>query len=128
MKIKEVMSSGVEVLDSDATLEEAAQVMADADVGIVPVVRERVPVGFITDRDIVVRAVAAGLAPGATPVEAVMTRDVVRCGEDADVEDAAAIMTASQLRRLLVVNAQGEFAGIVTLADLDGKPGSAARR
>ena len=126
MKIKEVMSSDMEVLDSSATLEEAAQVMADADVVSVPVVRDGVPVGFVTDRDIVVGGVAAGLSPATTPVEDVMTRDVVRCGENADVEEAAGIMAAAQIRQLLVVDDEGELAGIVTLSDLAGKSGEPA--
>ena len=121
MKIKDVMSADMEVLDSTATLEEAAQVMADADVASVPVVRDGVPVGFITDRDIVVAGVAAGLAPGTTAVEDVMTQDVVRCGENADVEEAAGIMAAAQIRQLLVVDEEGELAGVVTLSDLAGK-------
>ena len=118
MKIKELMGSGVEALETGATLEQAAQLMADADVGSLPVVREGRPVGIITDRDIVVRAVAEGLPPAATKVEDVMTSDLVSCGENDDDRKAAAIMAANRVRRLVVVDGSGRLAGMVALADL----------
>lgn len=118
MKIKELMAVDAEVVDPSATLEQAAQVMADADVGSLPVLRDGRPVGVLTDRDIVVRAVAEGLAPAKTTVEEVMTHDVVTCGEEADVAEAAELMAINQIRRLMVVNAAGELAGVISLADL----------
>ncbi|HXT01936.1 MAG TPA: CBS domain-containing protein [Elusimicrobiota bacterium] len=118
MKIKDLMTVDAEVLDPGSTVEEAAQAMADADVGSLPVLRRGKVVGMLTDRDIAVRVVAEGLAPRETKIEQVMTSDVVSCSEDDDVETAARIMSENQIRRLVVVDDAGEFAGIVALADL----------
>lgn len=118
MKIKELMTVDAEVLDPGSTVEEAAQTMADADVGSLPVLRRGKVVGMLTDRDIAVRVVAEGLPPRQTRIERVMTSDVVSCSEDDDVETAARIMSENKIRRLVVVDDAGEFAGIVALADL----------
>jgi CBS domain-containing protein len=126
MKIKSLMAVDAEVVDPSATLEQAAQVMADADVGCLPVLQDGRPVGVLTDRDIVVRAVAEGLPAGATKVEDVMTRDLVTCGEDDEVEEAADLMALNQIRRLLVLNAGGELAGVISLADLATEDAGAA--
>lgn len=118
MKVKELMTVDAEVLDPGATVEQAAQAMADADVGSLPVLRRGKVVGILTDRDIAVRVVAEGLSPRETKIERVMTSDVVSCPEDADVEEAVRLMSRNQVRRLAVVDDAGEFAGIVALADI----------
>lgn len=123
MKIKELMTVDAEVLDPDSTVEQASQAMADADVGSLPVLRKGKVVGILTDRDIVVRVVAEGLPPGETKVEQAMTSDVVSCSEDDDVETAARLMSESRVRRLVVEDDAGEFAGIVALADLAMRTG-----
>ncbi|MDO8756406.1 MAG: CBS domain-containing protein, partial [Elusimicrobiota bacterium] len=68
MRITEIMTADVDTVDLDATIEEAAQVMSDADVGCVPIMEGGKVRGIVTDRDIVLRAVAEGLAPSDTPV------------------------------------------------------------
>jgi CBS domain-containing protein len=118
MRIKELMTVDAEVLTPESTIGEAAQAMADADVGGLPVLRRGKVVGILTDRDIVVRVVAEGLEPDATTVEQVMTSDVLHCSEEDDVEQAASLMARNQVRRLVVLDDAEEFAGIVTLADL----------
>ena len=118
MKIKELMTVDAEVVDPGSTVEEAAQAMADADVGGLPVLSRGKVVGMLTDRDIAVRVVAEGLSPRETKIEQVMTSDVISCSEDEDVEEAARIMSKNRIRRLVVVDDAGEFAGIVALADL----------
>lgn len=118
MKIKDLMTVDAVVLDPGSSVEQAAQAMADADVGCLPVLRRGKPVGILTDRDIAVRVVAEGLPPGETKVEQVMTSEVVSCSEDEDAETAARAMSESRVRRLVVVDDVGEFAGIVSLADL----------
>lgn len=127
MKIKDLMHRDVAILDPSATLEEAAQKMADADVGSLPVLRRGKPVGVITDRDIVVRALAEGLKPAETTVEAVMTSEIVHCREDDDARDAADLMAENRVRRLLVLNEADELAGVVSLADLSVSDQEAAQ-
>jgi CBS domain-containing protein len=115
-KISEVMSSDVQTISPDATIEEAAQEMRDGDFGLVPVAEDEELLGVITDRDIAVRAVAEGRDPS-TLVREIMSEEVVWAGEDDSVEDAARIMSDHQIRRLPVVDAEQHLVGIVSLGD-----------
>ena len=118
MKIKEVMTRAVESVRPDQTLQEAAAKMKSLDVGPMPVTEGDRLVGMLTDRDIVVRAVADGRDARTTKVRDAMTSDVVCCKEDDDVNDAATKMKDRQIRRIVVVDAQQRLAGIVSLADI----------
>lgn len=118
MKIKDVMTRNVEVVQADALLPEAAKKMKDLDVGPLPVVEGGRVVGLVTDRDIVVRVVAAGLDSRSARVREAMSQEVVSCGEEDSVKDAARIMKERQIRRLVVLDGQQRLAGIVSLADL----------
>jgi CBS domain-containing protein len=99
-------------------LKEAAERMRDLDSGVLPVGQQDRVVGMLTDRDITIRATAAGKDPNQTRVEAVMTPDVVYCYEDEDARDAARKMEEHQLRRLIVLNRDKRLVGILSLGDL----------
>ena len=119
MKLSHIMTGGIETIPPQATLAEAAKKMASQDIGSLPVCAERRRVvGIITDRDITVRAVARGMDPNHTRVEDVMTRDVLSCSSDADVEDACQLMEQRQVRRLLVTDGNDVPVGIVSLGDI----------
>jgi nucleotide-binding universal stress UspA family protein/CBS domain-containing protein len=118
MKVKDVMTRHVETVRPDTTLEEAARRMRALDVGMIPVLDVDELVGVITDRDITVRASAAGINPKDGTVSSVMTRDVISCFEDQGVDEAAKRMAAKQVRRLVVLSRTGRLAGIVSLGDL----------
>lgn len=118
MRVSEVMTRRVEAVPMGAPVVEAARMMRDSDIGLVPVRSESRIVGMLTDRDITVRATASGLDPRSTRVEDVMTPMVASCLEGDDVQRAAEIMQLAQLRRLLVLSPNGEVAGIVSLGDL----------
>jgi len=123
MKIKEIMTTDVEYVWPDDTLQEAALKMRDLDVGPMPVCdRDRIA-GMLTDRDIAVRAVAEGRDPRSTRVRDAMTRDIIFCYEDEDVEEAARLMQARQVRRILVLNRARRLVGIVSLGDLAAAAG-----
>jgi CBS domain-containing protein len=126
VRVSEVMTRGVAAVPIGAPLVEAARVMRDSDIGLVPVRSESRIVGMLTDRDITVRATASGLDPRSTRVEDVMTPMVASCLESDDVRRAAEIMQLAQLRRLLVLFADGEVAGIVSLGDLAVQTGDEA--
>ena len=115
-KVSEVMSTDVQTISPDDTIEEAAQEMRDGDFGLVPVVEDEELVGVVTDRDIAIRAVAEGKDPS-TPVSEVMSEGVVWVNEDDSVEDAARIMSEHQIRRLPVVDSEQHLVGIVSLGD-----------
>lgn len=118
MKIKELMTRNVECLDPRSSLIRAARLMSEANVGSLPVVERGHVIGVLTDRDIVVRTVAAGINPVDSTVGEAMTPEVVHCHEEDDVEDAAELMAAYHIRRVVVTNEQGGVTGIVALADL----------
>jgi len=123
MRVSEVMTQGVECIGPDATLQEAAAKMKSLDVGPLPVCDNDRLVGMVTDRDITVRATAEGDAPTDVRVRDVMTPEVIYCFEDELVEDAARLMAAKQVRRLVVLNRDKRMVGIVSLGDLAVKTG-----
>jgi CBS domain-containing protein len=116
--ISEVMTRGVEVIRPDESLQRAAQLMDELNVGALPVCEGKELVGMITDRDITVRATAAGMEPGTHCVSEVMTEQTRWCTEDQSTEDVMKQMGDVQIRRLPVLNAQREIVGIVSLGDL----------
>jgi CBS domain-containing protein len=118
MELKEIMTRGVDVIPPEATLKEAAEKMKNLDVGPLPVCDGERLVGMLTDRDITVRAVAAGRDPSMTKVCDVMTPEIVYCFEDQRVEEAAKLMEEKQIRRLPVLNRNKWLVGIISLGDL----------
>jgi len=118
MLVKDIMTVNVEVISPGDTLEQAARRMEELDVGPLPVCEGKRVVGMLTDRDITVRATAAGCDPKTTLVSDTMSQDVIGCYEDQDLREAARLMTEKQVRRLLVMNRSGELVGIVSLGDL----------
>src|SRR5262245_56067255 len=118
MKVFDVMTQGVECIRPEATLREAADKMKALDIGPLPVCENDRLVGMLTDRDITVRATAAGVPPGLGQVRDVMTPDIVYCFEDQDIVEAAQLMEQNQIRRLVVLNRDKRLVGIVSLGDL----------
>lgn len=117
MKISQAMSRDVRVADPDQTICEAAKTMAEIDAGVLPVGENDRLVGMITDRDIAIRAVAANKSPD-TKVREVMTKEVLYCYEDQDVEEIADNMSAEKVRRMPVVSRDKRLVGIVSIGDL----------
>src|SRR5688500_10751586 len=99
MQVKEAMSRDVRVASPGQTIREVSKIMADIDAGFMPVGENDRLVGTVTDRDIAVRAVAAGLGPD-TPVRDVMTREVRYCYEDEDLDHVSENMGDIKVRRL----------------------------
>jgi CBS domain-containing protein len=118
MKISEIMTTNVEVIHPDARLVEAAKKMREMDVGSLPVCDGDRLLGMLTDRDITIRAVAEGEDPNEITIQDVMTREVVYCFEDQEVEEAARLMGEKQIRRLPVLNRHKRLVGILALGDV----------
>jgi CBS domain-containing protein len=119
MMLRDIMTPRPECLSPEDSLIEAARKMRSLDVGSLPIRddNERV-IGMITDRDIVVRAIAEGVNPLTTNVREVMTDEVV-CGfDDQDVEEAARTMRERRIRRLVVLDRNHRLVGIIALGDL----------
>jgi CBS domain-containing protein len=126
MKIREAMTPNVRLARPDATLCEVACMMAEGDVGALPVSENDRLVGVVTDRDIAIRGVAQGKSPD-TCVSEVMSREVLYCFEDEDVEHVAHNMGDVKVRRLPVLNREKRLVGIVSIGDLSlsAKPDTA---
>ncbi len=119
MLIKDIMTPAPECVSPDDTLQEAARKMRDLDIGPLPVcgADDRLA-GMLTDRDIVVRAVAEGRAPTTALVRDAMSDWIIACFEDQDVQEASRMMQERHVRRLLVLDRATRLVGIVSLGDL----------
>lgn len=116
MKVSEMMSSDVCVVAPFESVRQAATLMAENDIGSLPVGENDRLVGFLTDRDIAVRVIAEGLGPD-TPVSQVMSPDVKYCFDDEDIDDVAQNMAHLEVRRLPVVSRDKRLIGIVSLGN-----------
>jgi CBS domain-containing protein len=117
MKLEDVMSHKVLTVAPDSTAAEAARLMETNNIGALPVVNQGHMVGILTDRDIVVRAVAPGGDPTNIPVSQVMSKPVVCGSPNMDLSQATDLMAQKQVRRLPVVN-NGQLVGFVSLGDI----------
>jgi CBS domain-containing protein len=111
------MSRDVQMVSPDQSIIDAARMMADCDCGALPVAENDRLVGMLTDRDIVVRALAEGKS-GDTLIRDVMSTDIKYCFEDDDLDDVANNMGDLQIRRLPVLSKDKRLVGIVSLGDI----------
>ena len=133
MRCEEIMKGDVSTVSRDATVQEAARLMVDDDIGFLPVVDgSGKAVGTVTDRDIVVRLVAQGLPADSIRVHQVMTNKVVTCKRSDDLKAAQERMKQSKVSRILAVDDKGAPVGVISLGDLaerqdEGAAGSTLR-
>lgn len=123
MKVRDIMTSGVHCVRQEESLSFAAAKMRQLNVGVLPVCHQDRLTGLITDRDITVRAVAEGRDPVNTPVQAIMSHDIVYVFEDQDLEAAARVMELNQVRRLPVLSREKSLVGILSLGDVATQAG-----
>jgi CBS domain-containing protein len=116
-QIGEVMASNPVTLPSDASAEQAAQLMRDNDIGDVVVSDADNVLGIVTDRDLVVRVMAEGRDPQRTPLAEVYSEELVTAEPSTSISDAARLMRESAVRRLVVMDG-GRLAGVVSIGDL----------
>lgn len=117
MKVSEIMTESVASLNSNDTIERAAQLMMEHNIGSIPVCRGEKVVGVITDRDITLRSVANGQNAKVQTVKEIMSSNPVLIQPSMEAEDAARIMSERQIRRLPVVE-NDNLVGIVSLGDI----------
>src|SRR6266542_301924 len=117
MKVRDLMTREPATLGPDATCGEAATLMKQEDCGSIPIVQDGRLVGIVTDRDIVVRCIAAGKDPRTCKVSLVMSADPVTIGPDEDATEAERVMAERQIRRLPVCD-DGKLAGLVVIGQL----------
>jgi CBS domain-containing protein len=119
MRCRDVANTNTESLPENATVAEAARLMAESGVGFLPVCdSDRKVLGVLTDRDLVVNALSRGLDPATTPVTAVMSHPAVTCFVDGDLGMAEDLMAEEQKARLVLVDGDGRLAGALSIADI----------
>ena len=129
--IRDVMTANPECVSEKDSVLQVARIMRDKDTGVVPVVDGKKVIGMITDRDIVVRAIADGKDLSSVRANEVMTKSVRSVKEDSTVDEVLSLMGNAEVRRVPVVNTKDELVGIVSIGDLavqttrDGQVGKA---
>jgi CBS domain-containing protein len=121
MIVKDIMSSDVACLKADDSVERAAQLMKQYDVGSIPICNNKQVVGIVTDRDIAVRSVAQSQDVKCQKVSDIMTSNPVVGTCDMDVHEVAKLMSEKQIRRLPIVE-NNNLVGMVALGDLSVEP------
>ena len=117
MRVSDAMTSAVKIASPQTTIAEAARVMGEIDAGVLPVGDNDRLVGMLTDRDIAIRAVAAGKGPNTTVGE-VMSQEVKYCYADQDLDEVLNNMAELKVRRLPVLNRDKRLVGILSLGDV----------
>jgi CBS domain-containing protein len=117
MQVSEIMHEGVVTAQINDSLRRVATLMKKQDIGGLPIYKNERPVGFVTDRDIVVACVASGHSPD-DPISLAMSRDLVSVYQNQDVNEAIKIMEQKQISRLLVLDKGDRPVGMLTLRDL----------
>ena len=117
-KVREVMTDRPRCITPDTPVSEAARLMKSEDVGSLPILDGDRLIGIVTDRDIVLQAVAEEKDPRGMPVREVASQDLVTVGEDEDLSEALNRMASNQVRRIPVVDEDDRLVGIVTQADV----------
>ena len=126
MRCADMMKTDVKCIAPDESVQEAACRMRDENIGFLPVCQESKEVeGTLTDRDIAIRVVADGKAASTAASEA-MTRDVVACSPEDDVEHAQELMAQHRKSRIMCIDDDGRLMGVISLSDIARRRGSDA--
>ena len=121
MRISDVMTTDLEFVDGGATVQHAAELMGELDVGALPAGSTAHVEGILTDRDILFRVVAAGLDATSTLVRDVLSQPVIACRDTDEVSVAMDVMASNHVRRLLVQDEGGHAVGWITIGDVSRK-------
>lgn len=117
MKVRDLMSQNVQWVDPNQSLEEVAKVLASSNIGSVPICQGKEILGMVTDRDILVRAIANGKDPKRTKVNEIMTKEVQSVSPDTDIHQASDLMADKQIRRLPVIE-NNQLVGYLAIGDI----------
>jgi CBS domain-containing protein len=118
MKVKDMMHRGVQFVEPGTKIAAIAAKMQQHDIGAIPVCDNGKPVGMVTDRDITIRALANGKDAAKITAKDVMTSKIIYCRDSEEAEDAIRIMESKQIRRLPVLDNNGELVGMLSLGDV----------
>lgn len=116
--VRDVMTKEPRVVRRDTSVQEVVATMNKYDISSIIVVEGKRPVGIVTHKDIISKLVQARIPPEAVTAREVMTSPIVAINEDANVEEAARLMTKKRIKKLIVTRNNDELAGIITSSDL----------
>jgi CBS domain-containing protein len=117
LSVREIMTKDVKVVREDTNMQEVIATMIKFDISSVVVVQKERPIGLITHKDVLTKVLQPGLAAGVLTARDVMSTPVITIGEEANIEDAAKLMTRKGVKKLLIVH-DNRLVGIVTSMDL----------
>jgi CBS domain-containing protein len=117
-KVREVMTDRPRCVSPETPISDAARLMRSEDVGLLPILEGEKVTGVVTDRDIVIQAVAEEKDPRGMPVREVASRELVTIGPDEDLSEALRLMASYQVRRLPVVDEDSRLVGVLSQADV----------
>jgi CBS domain-containing protein len=118
MTVREIMTTNVECVAPDTGVSELASKMKTLDVGFIPVCENDRLVGTVTDRDIVIRGIAAGKDIRTSKARDIMTKDIFWCFEDQEIKDVAKQMSEKEVRRMLILSQDKRLVGVVSIGDI----------
>jgi CBS domain-containing protein len=121
MRVNQIMTKNPETLPPNTSIRKVAEKMEKLDSGFVPIAENGNILGAVTDRDLIVRAIAKGKDPDKTTAKEVMSEDLCFISETQDVEEAADEMCKNQVRRLLVVDKNKKLCGVLSIGDIATK-------
>lgn len=121
MLVKEAMSKHPDALSEEMTLTQAASEMQKHDFGFLPIKHDGEIAGVVTDRDLVIRALANGLDPNQAKLKDIMTKELYYCHEDDDIEKVVEQMCDKQVHRLAVYDKNNQLSGVVSVGDIARK-------
>lgn len=121
MLVKEVMSKNPDAISEEMTLKQAAIEMQKHDFGFLPVKHDGQIIGVVTDRDLVIRALANGLDPNKSKLKDVITKELYYCHEDDEIKKVADIMCKKQVHRIAVYDKKNQLSGVVSIGDIARK-------
>lgn len=119
MKCRDVMTKYIKMCHSNCTIKDAVQIMQDLNCGAVPVVNDKLePVGMVTDRDIALYVILKNKNPAESKLEEFMSKPVISCFENDDIDVAIQMMREKKIRRIPVVDEKNKLVGIISLGDV----------
>lgn len=121
MKVKDAMHKGVEWVEPTTSVVEIATKMSEHDIGAIPIGENDRLIGMVTDRDIVIRGVVKGGTISNLTARDVMTKGIVYCRDDEELDDALRIMEQKKIRRMPVIDASKRMVGMLSLGDISHK-------
>ncbi|MEX0730349.1 MAG: CBS domain-containing protein [Aquisalimonadaceae bacterium] len=126
MKAKEIMHTGADWMEPDTSIVDIARLMRDQNIGAVPISENDTLAGMVTDRDIVIRAIAEEKDPQSTTAKDIMSSEALWSYEDADVDEVAKLMKQKRVRRVAIINQDKRLVGMVSVGDITKASGELA--